>query len=75
MAIDFFVCDCYNIGGGCLGRHTGDSLEVYDFLASISSLKKLRRLIEFGGMIKSRSSYLNWAKRIEDVKFLLIYGC
>lgn len=74
MAINFFVCNCYNIGGGRLGKHTGDSPEVYDFLVSISSLKKLRRLIEFGGMIKRGSSDLNWAKRIEDVKFLLIYG-
>lgn len=63
MAFNFFVCDCYNIGGGCLGKHTGDSLEVYDFLVSTSLLKKLQRLIEFGGMIKRKgSSVLNWAK-------------
>lgn len=52
MAINFFVCHCNNIGEGCIGKHTTDSLEVYDFLVSISSLKKLRRSIEFGGMIK-----------------------
>lgn len=44
MAINFFVSDCYNIGGGCLGKHTGDSLEVYDFLGEYFFVEEITKV-------------------------------
>lgn len=44
MAINFFVCDCYNIGGGCLGKHMGDSLEVYDFFGEYFLVEEITKV-------------------------------